>query len=109
MTADRYSVDYWGTIVDPADARPLVFSYGAGLDSYFALTQLFTSTEPTWITLRSRLGAIVHCDLGEELPETIEHLDTVARPFARSHGFEITILKPRVIDRHGEHHTRLRT
>jgi 3'-phosphoadenosine 5'-phosphosulfate sulfotransferase (PAPS reductase)/FAD synthetase len=107
-TEQHYTVQTWGTIVDPTE-RPLVFSYGAGLDSFFALTRLMESQTGPWPSLRARLGAIVHCDLGEELPETLEHLNTVAIPYARSHGFDITVLTPRVVDRHGAYHSRLRT
>jgi 3'-phosphoadenosine 5'-phosphosulfate sulfotransferase (PAPS reductase)/FAD synthetase len=108
----HYTVERWGTIVDPDDARPLVFSYGAGLDSFFALTRILEADvrdDDAWSHLRRRLAAIVHCDLGEELPETLAHLNDVAIPFARQHGFEITVLRPRVVDRFGQHHDRLRT
>jgi hypothetical protein len=106
--SQRYTIEHAGTLVE-SDRRPLVFSYGAGLDSFFALTRLLTSRDEPWVSLRARLAAIVHCDLGEELPETTAHLNDVAIPFARSHGWDITILQPRVVDRHGELHTRLRT
>lgn len=98
-----------GTLRDRGAIRPLIMSYGAGLDSFFALTRLLESDSGPWPELRARLGAIVHCDLGEELPETLAHLEEVAVPYAASWGWDIAILRPSVVDRHGERHDRLRT
>lgn len=106
--SQRYTVEHPGAVVE-VDERPLVLSYGAGLDSFFVLTRILESDDEPWASLRRRLVAIVHCDLGEELPETTDHLSEVAMPLAARHGMDITILRPRVVDRHGEHHSRLRT
>lgn len=76
--------------------RPLVLSYGAGLDSFFVLTRIFTDPDPVWQELRERLVAIVHADLGAELPETTWHLEHVAKPLAAEHGWGITVIRPRL-------------
>ena len=106
----RHVVAQLGTVRDVADLdlapgeRPLIFSYGAGVDSYFALVELLTSELPTWSAARRRLVAIVHADLGAELPETTWHLEHVAQPFAAAHGWSITVIRPRVWSGRGERH-----
>lgn len=101
MTVTRmqhYRITRHGTVVRPElqpDELPIVFSYGAGLDSFFALTRLLY--DPTWADLRRRLAMIIHSDLGAELPETQWHLDNVAIPMMQGYGFELTVIKPRVM------------
>lgn len=81
--------------------RPLVLSYGAGVDSFYTLLMMLTSPAPYWRNLRRRLTLIIHCDLGAELPETAEHLRDVATPLMQRHGYDLTIIRPRVTARDG--------
>jgi len=81
--------------------RPVVFSYGAGLDSFWSLVMLFSSNDPYWVDLRERVVLIVHAALGAEFEETDAHLHNVAIPFLRRQGWEMTIVKPRVTARDG--------
>lgn len=74
--------------------RPIVFSYGAGLDSFFALTRILT--DPDWQDIRRQLAMIVHSDLGAELPETAWHLEHVAKPMMEAEGLALTVIKPLV-------------
>lgn len=82
--------------------RPVLFSHGAGVDSFWTLLQLFLSPEPYFRDLRRRLALIIHADLGAEWSETTAHLYGVQIPFLREHGYDLTIIRPRQTARDGQ-------
>lgn len=106
MVGQDYRVLHLGTIRRdlPAGVRPVILSYGKGLDSTWTAIQLFTSSDPYWLDLRSRVAMILTSSLGAEWPETEWHFNDVMKPFLLEHGWEVTTIVPRVKDRHGVIH-----
>lgn len=99
-----FRIVHQGTVtahrLGPAE-RPLVLSYGAGCDSFWTLLMILTSPLSYFQDLRRRLTLVIFSDLGAEIPETYQHLACVAIPLMRRHGYDLTIIRPRVTARDG--------
>lgn len=106
-TGPVYRIVHEGTITRAGlreGERPLVFSYGGGLDSFWTLVMILLSPLPYFQELRRRITLLVHSDLGAEWPETTWHLYNVAIPLMRAHGYDLTIIHPRQTARDGTVH-----